>query len=44
MTVIQGRCSRGSCWAAARTALVLFLVLVALVYLFGGLGPAIRPH
>ncbi len=36
MNVVQAR----SCWGVARTALTVFLLGVAVVYLFGGFDPS----
>lgn len=36
MNLTHGRPQSGSCWFAARTALAIFLVSIALIYLFGG--------
>lgn len=45
MNTIQGYTHRRSCWGVARTALTIFLVAVAVVYLFGGFDAAVlRVH
>lgn len=40
MNLSQGYSHRRSCWGVARTALIVFLLAVAVVYLFGGFEPA----
>jgi len=45
MNLSQGFSRRRSCWGVARTALAVFLVAIALAYVFGGFEPsAIRVH
>lgn len=40
MNLAQGYTHRRSCWGVARTALVVFLLAVTVVYLFGGFDHA----
>lgn len=40
MNLSQGYSHRRSCWGVARTALAVFLLAVAVVYLFGGFEAA----
>ncbi|GLI22372.1 MULTISPECIES: hypothetical protein [Xanthobacter] len=45
MDLSQGYAHRRSCWGVARTALAVFLVAVAVIYLYGGFeASALRPH
>ncbi len=41
MNLSQGYSHRRSCWGVARTAFAVFLVAVAVVYLFGGFEQAV---
>ena len=45
MNLSHGFAHRRSCWGVARTALAVFLVAIALAYVFGGFEPsALRVH
>ncbi|MEP9353192.1 hypothetical protein ABLE93_06280 [Xanthobacter sp. KR7-65] len=41
MNLSPGYSHRRSCWGVARTALAVFLVAVAIVYLYGGFEPSL---